>query len=86
MRTAPLGSVFTISGYTTGMPGSSTRADGRVLARARWAGERRWRFLRSTRTSHGHYRVSFTPSRRGTLTVSVLTPDSRETFFILHVV
>jgi hypothetical protein len=85
-RTAPFGSTFTVRGLTGGLPGSGVRANGIVIVRGRWQGERVWHFIRATRTVEGRYSVTFKPSRRGTLTVDVLTPDRRVVAYVLRIV
>jgi hypothetical protein len=83
--TLKVGEVFVASGQTGSAPGSSVRAVGRVVVRARW-NLGAWYVVTTTRTdARGNYRFTIRPRRRGTLELRVTPPDRRAQRFILHV-
>jgi hypothetical protein len=65
--------------------GSPARATGTVVVWAR-RGHGPWYVVMRTSTdAAGRYRARFQPTRRGTYTVRLATPDRASTIYIIHV-
>lgn len=85
-RTMQLGATLVVTGQTGSAANEAVRAVGAVVVRTSWDGGP-FRTIARTRTDKdGHYRVAFTPSRKGLVTLRIETPDNRPGVFLLRVV